>query len=194
MNAARIINFLFFNFVSKLNVSKPQKRNYCVWPWKTLTSSAASRKSHNLKVMSFEEVTTRRWVWWAWTSFSSWSWPGQWQMCTAHVSETTVHKLGHKCDKNKTAKGNKNKTAKIFFKLSKSGHMPWLVNKNNHCFILYLISHTLLMVGDILKSVCKQVCMHMCVYMSTCEFLVLIYFYFFTLWRNSIVKIFSVSC
>ena len=57
-----------------MTFTNPSK-TYCVWPWKTLTCKAESRKSHRRKVMSLEEVTTRRWVGWAWTSLSSWSWP-----------------------------------------------------------------------------------------------------------------------
>ena len=52
-----------------------RKNTHCVCPWNTLTRSAESRKSHNRKVMSLDEVTTRRCDGWARTSLSSWSWP-----------------------------------------------------------------------------------------------------------------------
>lgn len=44
-------------------------------PWKTETAGISARKSHNLKVLSRELVTTSRWLWCAEQCVSSLSWP-----------------------------------------------------------------------------------------------------------------------
>lgn len=47
-----------------------------VCPWNTLTEwMDGSLKSHSLKVVSLDEVTTRRWVGCVQQWVSSWSWP-----------------------------------------------------------------------------------------------------------------------
>lgn len=49
---------------------------HSVCPWNTLTEwMDGSLKSHSLKVVSLEEVTTRRWVGWVQQWVSSWSCP-----------------------------------------------------------------------------------------------------------------------
>lgn len=51
-------------------------KTYSVCPWKTLTECMdGSLKSHNLKVVSLDEVTTNRWVGWVQQWVNSWSWP-----------------------------------------------------------------------------------------------------------------------
>lgn len=50
---------------------------HSVCPWNTLTEwMEGSLKSHRRKVVSLDEVTTRRWVGWVQQWVSSWSWPG----------------------------------------------------------------------------------------------------------------------
>ena len=50
---------------------------HSVWPWKTLTECIeGSLKSHSLKVVSRDDVTTSLWVGWVQQCVSSWSWPG----------------------------------------------------------------------------------------------------------------------
>jgi hypothetical protein len=49
---------------------------HSVCPWNTLTEwMEGSLKSHRRKVVSLDEVTTRRWVGWVQQWVSSWSWP-----------------------------------------------------------------------------------------------------------------------
>jgi hypothetical protein len=51
------------------------ENTYSVCPWNTETEWIGSRKSHRRKVVSRDDVTTRRWVGWDEVWVSSWSWP-----------------------------------------------------------------------------------------------------------------------
>lgn len=83
------------------NMARP---THSVCPWKTLTEwMDGSLKSHSLKVVSLDDVTTKRWVGWVQQWVSSWSWPENIyrQKSLLHSSsEKTISTSKHQTERN----------------------------------------------------------------------------------------------